>query len=210
MSRYIGVVETAKLMRGALKGSFPGTKFSVRTSQYSGGASIHVGWTDGPTGREVDAVTGQFAGKRFDGMIDLEYGADHWLLPDGTIRLAGTYGHSFASENTLDRASAEPPVPGAELVHFGSGYVSTTRKLSKGLMLKVAAEVVSERGLDLDPISLIAEHADGDPYWGPVAQRINLDDTGSSRAQWLTDELYRFSSVTLGDGRMTGDPFYAR
>lgn len=206
MSRYISVVETAKMMRAALKGAFPGVKFSVRTSQYSGGASIRVGWTDGPTRKEVDEITGSFSGKRFDGMIDLEYGADHWLLPDGSIQFAGTYGHSFSSENTLDRASAVPPAPGAELVHFGSGYVFTERTLSKDMMLRVAAEVVEDQGLDLNPTDLVVDSGYG-PHWSPLAQNRDLGN-GNGRADWLTDALYRMGAVTLPDGRMTANPRY--
>lgn len=197
MSRYIGVTDTAKMMRVSLKKAFPGVKFSVRSESYSGGASIRVNWTDGPTVSEVDAVTGLFRGKRFDGSIDLEYGADHWLHPDGTVSFAGTYGHSFSSENTLDRASAEPPVPGAELIHFGSGYVSTSRELSKDLRLKAAARVIRERGLDFTPGDLVDESPYG-PKWSDAANGVNLG--GNGYATWLTDVLYRAAYRLRADG----------
>lgn len=64
--------ETASLIRQELKAAFPSVKFSVRSKSYSGGSSINVSWTDGPTGQEVDRVAGQFAGATFDGMIDLK------------------------------------------------------------------------------------------------------------------------------------------
>ena len=70
-TRYISCVDTAKLLRKALKAEFPATRFSVRSSSYSGGASIRVEWTDGPTTKRVDRVAKQFAGASFDGMIDL-------------------------------------------------------------------------------------------------------------------------------------------
>ena len=47
--------ETAKLVRAALKRSFPGCRFSVRSSTYAGGAAIHVSWVDGPRSSDVDA-----------------------------------------------------------------------------------------------------------------------------------------------------------
>ena len=43
-TKYLSCAETAKLVRTALKKNFPGVKFSVRSSVYSGGASIDVSW----------------------------------------------------------------------------------------------------------------------------------------------------------------------
>lgn len=71
-ARYLSCAETAKLVRAALKTAFPGIKFSVKSSTYSGGASIDVNWTDGPTSKEVDAIAKRFEGAAFDGMIDLK------------------------------------------------------------------------------------------------------------------------------------------
>ena len=82
--KYLSCAETAKLVRTALKKNFPGVKFSVRSSVYSGGASIDVSWVLGPTTREVDAVAGQYESADFDGSIDMETHYDHWLLPDGS------------------------------------------------------------------------------------------------------------------------------
>lgn len=70
MARYITVVETAKMIRAALKEAFPGVKFSVKSSSYSGGASINVSYTDGPSADQVKAITGNFEGSYFDGMTD--------------------------------------------------------------------------------------------------------------------------------------------
>lgn len=69
-SKYLSCADTAKLLRQALKEAFPGVKFSVRSSTYAGGASIRVGWTDGPTAKMVETVSGKFSGAYFDGMID--------------------------------------------------------------------------------------------------------------------------------------------
>ena len=71
-TRYISVVETAKLIRKALKAQFSEIKFSVRSSSYSGGASIQVSWTDGPDQWQVEDITKKFEGAYFDGMIDLK------------------------------------------------------------------------------------------------------------------------------------------
>ena len=72
MTRTISRVETAKLVRKALKAKFPGHKFSVRSESYSMGSSINVFWTDGPTQDEVSQVTSPFAGCEFDAMQDLK------------------------------------------------------------------------------------------------------------------------------------------
>lgn len=70
--KYLSCAETAKLIRTALKEAFPGIKFGVRSKTYSGGASITIGWTDGPNTKQVEAVTGRFEGSYFDGMIDYQ------------------------------------------------------------------------------------------------------------------------------------------
>ncbi len=70
-TRYISCTETAKLIRAELKKLHPGVKFSVRSSQYSGGASIHVSYSH----PEIDQWTltdalRPFNGATFDGMTD--------------------------------------------------------------------------------------------------------------------------------------------
>lgn len=70
--RSISVASTAKLVRAELKKEFSGTIFSVRSKSYSGGASIRVEWTDGPTSKAVDQIVWKYRGASFDGMIDLK------------------------------------------------------------------------------------------------------------------------------------------
>lgn len=125
--RYLRTAETAKLVRAALKPAFPDTRFSVRSSTYSGGSSIRVEWTDGPTTRQVDAVVGVYAGAAFDGMIDLKTHKTTWLCPVHGARIAERYGHSYASENgpVDSRCCAR-----SEIVHMGADYVMTHRDLS--------------------------------------------------------------------------------
>lgn len=77
--RYLTCAETAKLVRAALKETFPGQKFSVRSSVYSMGASIDVSWTDGPTAEQVDDVTNAFRGSDFDSMQDMKVYRDSRL-----------------------------------------------------------------------------------------------------------------------------------
>ena len=141
---YLTCAETAKLVRAALKREFPGVKFSVRSDTYSMGASIRVRWTNGPTQSNVQAVTNQYAGGRFDSMIDLAYGAEHWLTPDGRAILHRTYGHSYASENvTLEHRTAPK---GSRLVHFGANYVFADRDLSPEFTAELWAEIAVKFG----------------------------------------------------------------
>lgn len=63
---FLSVTDTAKVMRATLRKSWPAVKFSVRSSKYAGGASIDVGWTDGPTEWEVRRVSQGFSGARFE------------------------------------------------------------------------------------------------------------------------------------------------
>jgi len=70
--KYLSCKETAVLVRAALKESFPGVKFSVKSDVYSGGASIRIRWMDGPNPAQVDEVVSVFKGGYFDGMIDYQ------------------------------------------------------------------------------------------------------------------------------------------
>ncbi len=133
---HVSAAGTAKLIRAALKHSFPGVRFSVRSRTYAGGASINVEWTDGPTARMVEAVAGQFAGGRFDGSIDMKIGVHHWLMPDGTATVASTNG-TEGSKGCIPARQEPVPHPNARLVHFCADFVFCTRRHSTGLVARV-------------------------------------------------------------------------
>jgi len=125
--KYLTVTETAKLIRQEIKKHFPNTKFSVRSSSYSMGASIHISWTDGERTKTVEAIVKGFEGKSFDGMNDLASYQDSWLLPDGQADLAyrpDSYGGS------IPEYVSDAPHPNAEIVHFGADYVFCNRHIS--------------------------------------------------------------------------------
>lgn len=67
---YSDATHAAKNMRRELKEAFPGIKFSVKTKKYSGGDSIRVSWTDGPTEKRVTDIIDRYQEGHFDGMID--------------------------------------------------------------------------------------------------------------------------------------------
>ena len=87
---YLSCAETAKLVRAALKESFPGVKFSVKSSVYSGGASINIRYTDGPTYDQVKAVAGMFEGSYFDGMTDYK-GSNYGSLDGQEVRFGADF-----------------------------------------------------------------------------------------------------------------------
>lgn len=68
----ISLKDTGKAIRETLKVEFPGVKFSVRGKSYSGGSSIDIEWTDGPTKAQVNEVVEMFKGASFDPMQDLK------------------------------------------------------------------------------------------------------------------------------------------
>lgn len=76
-TNYISVADTAKIIRKALKESFPCVKFSVRSKSYSGGASINISWIDGPCVPLVESIAHVFEGATFDGMTDYKGGCVH-------------------------------------------------------------------------------------------------------------------------------------
>lgn len=61
---------TAKAVRAALKAAFPGTKFAVRSENFSMGNAVRIGWVDGPAFEAVDTIARQFSSGDFDGMTD--------------------------------------------------------------------------------------------------------------------------------------------
>ncbi len=81
MKNYLSCAETAVMIRQVLKESFPGVKFSVRSSVYSGGASINIRYQDGPNYDAVKAVVGIFEASYFDGMQD--YKGQNYTAIDG-------------------------------------------------------------------------------------------------------------------------------
>jgi len=127
--RWISTVDTAKLIRSALKGAFPGTKFSVRSRSYAGGSSIHIRWSDGPTDWEVSGLTSGFEGGAFDGSIDLAYYVESWRRPNGTATPARSPG-TDGSRGSVGGFDNPRPHPDAELVQFSAKYVTTSRETS--------------------------------------------------------------------------------
>ena len=147
---YLSCADTAKLVRKALKREFPGVKFSVRSSNYAGGASIDVRWTDGPTSKQVDPVLNAFEGAGFDGMIDLKYHVETWLLPDGSV--APAYSVGTEGSRGVDEGYAYAPPAGAELVHLGADFVQGQRESSREALEQAIDETCAYWGIEDRPV----------------------------------------------------------
>ena len=61
----------AAAIKQELKEAFPNIKFSVRSDSFSGGDSVHIAWTDGPTTRQVEYISGKYQYGHFNGMEDI-------------------------------------------------------------------------------------------------------------------------------------------
>ena len=130
---YIPVIDVAKLVRRALKSAYPETLFRVRSSRYSGGASISVSWTDGPREPDEAEIVKNYAGGRFDGTIDMMHYANHWLRPDGSALLRhekGSVGSGGESPEVDNRVLEHLMPEDAQPVHFGADFISVWRESS--------------------------------------------------------------------------------
>lgn len=176
--RSLSCAETAKLVRQALKLAFPGVKFSVKSSVYTGGASIDVGWTDGPAEKRVEAVTNAYRGGDFDGMIDLQIYRSHWLTKDGQVSLAYNPG-TEGSRGVIPREIGLPPAADAELVSFGADFIFCNRRHSAELLERAALEV--SREWLVIPAEIVTTPA-GYPYVKEDCRRVD-DNYGRTVAE---------------------------
>lgn len=133
---YISVADTAKLIRKDLKRHFPAIKFSVRSESYSGGASINIYWTNGPTTDQVENVVCAYNGSGFDGMIDLKYSNSAFILESGEV----VSGNSQGTENSggYNPAIKRELPKGAKEVHFGADFIFCNRKIDPDIELEAA------------------------------------------------------------------------
>lgn len=186
---YISAADTAKLVRSALKCHFPGIKFSVKSKTYSGGASINVDWIDGPTRAQVEAVTDNYAGGRFDGMIDMAYSVTHYLMPDGSAVIAQSPG-SAGSGGCDPSFKQFMPHPDAKRVRFSADHIFCNRRHSAGLVSRALASIARKWG-GFDAASLeIVTREDGSA-WCNEAGSIVIENRGQYLDRMLHEELAR-------------------
>jgi len=81
----------SKNAKAELKAAFPGIKFSVKTSRFSGGDSMYVSWIDGPNTAQVDAIVNKYKSGNFDGMTDCyDYNTTDWNEAFGDAKYVST------------------------------------------------------------------------------------------------------------------------
>lgn len=184
---YLSCAETAKLVRAALKKAFPGVKFSVRSDTYAGGASIRVGWTDGPSSKAVEAVTNAYAGGGFDGMIDMAYNKDSWLMPDGSAAFASSEG-TTGSMGSYAPYSHPAPAAGAVKVSFGADYIFCNKSFSVATYTAAVKKVAGLYGVEVPEVKV---SGGTEPYVGYVAvPNANGCDFGTLVHRELSAENY--------------------
>lgn len=180
-SRFIDTADVAKLIRKELKKTLPSTKFSVRISRYSGGSSVYISWTDGPTTNDVDHIVHAFQSGRFESMTDCAYAADSWYCPDHGPRVARTYGCDLDDNNRLHASRC---CPKAELVHFCARFVSTSRKLSDEFTAELAAKI--RKDCRMAPEGALSEPIPDNTHW-----HTDYNPTVYNAVQRLADDTTR-------------------
>lgn len=63
--------KAAKLIRQELKAAFPNIKFKVRSSNFSMGNAVDIGWKNGVIEKKVNTITSKYQYGHFDGMNDI-------------------------------------------------------------------------------------------------------------------------------------------
>jgi hypothetical protein len=111
--------EAAKLIKSALVAAFPGINFSVRSSTFSGGSDISIGWTDGPAESRVkkiampyrrvsrDYMTGEIlSGGRYMGFNrEISAARAAWAA----AKVGAGYNHEYEATALLERTSFDLP-----------------------------------------------------------------------------------------------------
>lgn len=93
------LIAAAKNIRIQLAEAFPGIKFSIKTSRYSGGDSVNVKWTDGPNSDQVDEIIKRYQGGSFNSCEDIyEFSRDAFTDAFGDAK------HVFAERSYSDKA----------------------------------------------------------------------------------------------------------
>ena len=90
----------ARNIRRQLKAAFPTTKFSVRKTHHG---SLTISWTDGPTSKQVNAITAPYQTGNFDGMEDIYKDDKNNVWPD----VFGGARYIFNSRNHSDALIAQ-------------------------------------------------------------------------------------------------------
>ncbi|WP_394326518.1 LPD29 domain-containing protein [Xylella fastidiosa] len=94
-------------------------KFSVRSNNYSGGASINVSLINGPNFKQVEDITRRFESSYFDGSIDYK-GSIYHVMQGQIVR----FGSDFVLHHRDYSDAAIPKAIDAVYLQFESGFKS--------------------------------------------------------------------------------------
>ena len=189
-SGYLTPAETAKVMRVALKGRFPHTKFSVRTR----GNSIDVSWIDGPRPKAVDRVVDQFTSGQFDGSIDLAITHRSYLMPDLQSAIVAKSPGTTGSMGYIPPVDNPKPHPDAVLVRFGAKYVFARRHVSMNSLRSVLRQVAAESNNQFDPEAVTIEQGPSEAWVASPWTTYRLEG-GWHPDKYLTDAIWAVASA---------------
>jgi hypothetical protein len=85
-----GHAAAAAAIKEELIKAFPGIKFSCKSESFSMGDAVRIGWTNGPSTKDVEAISGKYQMGHFNGMEDMyEYSNRDSNLPQAKYVTAG-------------------------------------------------------------------------------------------------------------------------
>jgi hypothetical protein len=188
MTTYLSCADTAKLVRAALKETFPGVKFSVKSSVYAGGASINIAFIDGPSAAQVEAVAKAFQGAYFDGMTDYK-GSNYNTLDGQAVR----FGADFVFVNRKFTAPTLTGIVSQVVNYYGfDNEILIDGGNSFGAYIKAVGPNADSlaRGFDTRDIDRIIRDA---------CSKYSMDDSAPSatlaRVAFAGDDGYGYNSV---------------
>ena len=185
MTHHISPADTAKEIRKALKTSFPGQKFSVRTEVYAGGASVNVNYFDGPAEKAVKAVAGKFSGASFDGMTDsMSY---HDSLHNGE---EVSWGANFVFVN--QRFSPEVEAEATEFVE--AAVYGENGTMSPNRFYEVPQALYSRASVANGGKYVIEGDTSGHEYFSFSAQETTIYSMVSTVSAWIVAEKAQVSA----------------
>ncbi len=199
-------VEAGKMIRAALKRAFPLTRFEVRGKSYSGGQSIDVSWTDGPTGKQVDSIIDRYESKGFDGMTDCGYNRGDRVLCGRSVSFNTGYVHGSRHESVelrrrvIGLLGAQCGIV-PEVNEYG-GVVSNLR------VPFAWHEFWADGTLTLEQVEAgVLARSDEGSWFSDIVNRVlgslSLEDTGTVPPELLPE--YPNKTATVGTGRAPGE-----
>ncbi|MBN1892325.1 MAG: hypothetical protein JW780_06040 [Clostridiales bacterium] len=103
-----GAAACAAAIRAELKKAFPEVKFTVRSSTFAGGDDVRIGWVDGPSNKEIEAIVSKYEEGHFDGMTDMyEYSNRRDDIPQAKYIFAQKEFSQAARERAIKEISVK-------------------------------------------------------------------------------------------------------